>query len=193
MLLFKRPLVELISRISKVGVGNKSISVHPPKIQKLDQDLPDRQSKDIIDIIFDTYSEDTMKIFEERVIEDTLINKISPPEERADKLFRYAQALILVTHFNQTYALIYNSQIRILEFLNTSTSRHKDDLKPYYEQAKSDFPDMFEDYGFDDYLNFLVSNLLINVTPENIVEITVVGVDFLKFIIESRLPANKPL
>ena len=102
------------------------------------------------------------------------------------KLFRYAQALNFATSFSKIYSEIYNSQIKILESLNSSTTRTKDELRIFYEEAKSAYPDWFENYSFDAYLNYLVLNLMIVIHPDNIVSITKIGQDFLKYIIDSK-------
>jgi len=174
MLIFRKPLTDFIGRINKLGIGNKTVSANPTTIQKQKTELNENESKDTIDVVFEIFSKETMTIIEERIKDVTKIDNLSSPNEKVTKLFRYSQALNLAATFDRVYNKIYNSQIKILDFLNSSTSRNKDDVKPFYEQAKANYPDWFKNYSFDAYLNYLVVNLMIVITPEHIVSITTV-------------------
>jgi len=56
------------------------------------------------------------------------------------------------------------------------------DARPFYEQGVKDFPDMYLNYTFDQWLEFLKQNDLLIRHPSDILEITIRGKDFLKYL-----------
>jgi len=57
--------------------------------------------------------------------------------------------------------------------------------------AKSANPILYSNYTFDQWLNFMLSQLLIVFVDGNAVGITVRGREFLKYVVQEALPLNK--
>lgn len=93
-------------------------------------------------------------------------------------------------HFDTIYNSIFGSQIRLLEDLNTLRPSTKETLSHYYQSAKLNNPSFFENYAYEDYLDFLANfNLIIK--EDGIYQITILGVDFLKYLTESNKDVKK--
>ena len=87
--------------------------------------------------------------------------------------------------------MIYGSQIRLLQKLNYS-SENKENVKYFYDNAATYFPAAYENYTYENYLDFLVScDLIIYNRETNIISITEVGKDFLRYLVESNSNIDK--
>lgn len=94
--------------------------------------------------------------------------------------------LIAVGTLNYIYdliwAYIYRSQILLLLELNRRMLSIAE-VKAYYDKAASDNPTAYEKYSFDQWLSFLKSQILLIHHPSDMLEITVRGKDFLKYLV----------
>lgn len=82
-----------------------------------------------------------------------------------------------------TWAYIFRSQILML----TATTRNNGWLtlahaKTYYDDAASRFPQTYQNYSYDQWLDFLISQQLLIRHPSAMLEITIRGKDFLKYL-----------
>ena len=56
------------------------------------------------------------------------------------------------------------------------------DAKAYYDKAKEDYPEVYKTYQFEGWLGFLKNEQLIIHHPSEMIEITLRGRDFLKYL-----------
>ena len=61
----------------------------------------------------------------------------------------------------------------------------------FYENAKERNPRFYENYPYEQYLDFLKAYDLILFEKDGRIGITILGRDFLKYIIETGLPMEK--
>jgi hypothetical protein len=52
----------------------------------------------------------------------------------------------------------------------------------FYDQVAQRFPERYANYSFESWVDFLKSNILIVVHPSQMIDITVRGRDFLKYL-----------
>jgi hypothetical protein len=97
-------------------------------------------------------------------------------------LTRSAAALWVVVDFERIYNLVYGSQLQILTHLNSVPRASEAELRPFYDAAVSQYPDVFRAYPFEPYINYLVSQHLIT-QQGNTFTITVKGREFLTYLI----------
>lgn len=186
ILLVIKPIKNLINRVTKVGYGNKSIEANQQTVTKKIEE------KDIseIDRAISLFRPETTEMFVNAVEEETEIQKLKNDNEKIERLKNYSTIIYIMRHFDSIYSTIFGSQIRILERLNTLQPESRDSLKFYYESAKKYNPKFYENYPYEDYLNFLFSFNLIREDDE-IIQLTILGVDFLKYLTESNKDVNK--
>ena len=79
----------------------------------------------------------------------------------------------------------------ILDYVNTDRSQTKNDLKTFYDAAKVKYPDFYNAYSYDDYFDFLITHDLRIINSNNFCEITWLGRDFLKYLVETAKTINK--
>lgn len=90
---------------------------------------------------------------------------------------------------DMTWAAIFGSQLDALNELNTRGAMIADELRPFYDAAATANPDTYSNYTFDSWLGFMIGQTLIR-QDGNVIQITVRGKDFLKYIVLSGRSAN---
>ena len=186
LLIFRRPIIDLINRITKVGYGSKSIEAN----QQIT--ASEKKSEEIshIDRAVGLFRPETIETFREEVAKETEVAKLKTSNEKIERLTNYGSLLYIMRHFDILYNNIFGSQIRILEYVNSHSQITPESVKFVYENAKKNHPKFYENYSYDEYLNFLFAYNLIRV-DDGILNITILGLDFLKYLTESNKDVNK--
>jgi len=145
-----------------------------------------------LDKLRDSYVSPLIPEQEDRIRNWLNENQITKPDDREKELLRVLAATQLHLAGEQIYQAIWGSQIAALRFTNGCANRFdKSILHPFYEQAKTNFPDWYTNKPFDDWLGFMVvANLLL--VDNQKVSITVAGREFLKFLAETG-KLDKPI
>ena len=81
-----------------------------------------------------------------------------------------------------TWAYIFKSQILMLTELNRRGGFLPiSDAQAFYHQAVTDYPNIYTNYSFQQWMNFMLEQGLFIAHPSNMLEITVRGRDFLAY------------
>lgn len=117
------------------------------------------------------------------------------PNDREGFFLKVISIGVMGYLYDTTWFTIYRSQLLFLLELN-----HKNGLLPlriaqtYYDKAVLDHPVAYEKYSFDQWLNYMKVQLLILMHPSDMIEITVRGKDFLKYLVHwGRTPDQRSL
>jgi hypothetical protein len=82
-----------------------------------------------------------------------------------------------------TWAYIFKSQIVMLMELNQRNGiMPLSAAKAHYDKAAIDYPAVYANYSFDQWMTFVKTNLLVLHHPTDMLEITTRGKDFLKYL-----------
>ncbi len=81
--------------------------------------------------------------------------------DRETALFRALARSNLREHFERTHRIIWGSQIRALQELNSVPTAKVNFVKPFYDTAANAYPNVYEKYSFDDWLRFLEGQVLL--------------------------------
>jgi len=186
ILIFRKPLINLINRVTKVGYGNKSLEA------KQQATATEKKTEEVssIDLAVGFFRTDTIDMFKEAIANESKVETLNTPEEKIDRLTNYGCLLYIMRHFDIIYNDIFGSQIRILEHVNSHSGQSKESVKFFYDNAKKNNPKFYENYSYEEYLNFLFNYTLLR-EDNNILNITFLGVDFLKYLTESNKDVNK--
>ena len=124
--------------------------------------------------------------------DETKVNDIENLQNKYDRIYKYSKVLLLIKSFDKIYDSIYGSQIRFFQRLNHTSVETKESLKLYYENATKNYPDAYKNYPYERYLGYLKANglILFEDNDEN-VEISQLGKDFLRYILEANLSVEK--
>jgi hypothetical protein len=186
VLIIKKPIVDLINRITKIGHGGTSLEAEQ---QKAAEKQEKRQVSNV-DRALGLFREETVDFFKSAVLQETNLESIKSDKEKVDHLVNYSIAIYIIKHYEMLYNSIYGSQISILQQLNTFASENNETLKRFYNYASEQNPKFYDSYPFEDYIGFLYSFNLIVVEDGN-VKITILGIDFLKYLTETSKSLNK--
>lgn len=129
---------------------------------------------------------------EERI--QSQLTQINNDNEKIDILVKNLAQQQISNAFEKVYYNIFGSQIRLLEFLAVQTDGKSDaeTLNKFFETTKKDNPDIFKEWEFSDYMNFLVNWELVK-NENNEWSITHNGRAFIIYITALQLNKNKSL
>ena len=121
----------------------------------------------------------------EKVIRDLLVREgVNAAPDKEKVLIRHLAASWLNFVFTRIDFTIYQSQLKILEFLNSNPTAPKQMANDMYIAAATIHPEVLKDYPFEKYLGFLKTNNLI-LEQDEILSITVFGREFLAFLVRT--------
>lgn len=185
-LVLRQPVVTLIGRWRRGdGRGNGGPEPTPPS--QVDAGGPSTEEQLTIQTDPVPAVENMVRVLRQQL--DEIEGKLSMDRETA--LFRALARSNLREHFERTHRVIWGSQIQALQHLNSVATANVDLLRPFYDAAANGYPSVYENYSFDDWLRFLEGQILL-VRKGDVVEITMEGQEFLKYLVDFRLPTVKP-
>lgn len=200
--MFRRPISGLIDRCRRLGFGDKSIDLSDSIPQTAAQQQQKQVEAPPTDIISATVPAahalpptNELYIGIENEIREALATAKVPPEiEKAWILRGIAVARTERTH-EIVYRTILGSQISLLLQANTVTPPNLDKAREIYEAAKSAFPAIYTSFSFESWISYpLHIGLLRCETDEKNSQaliITLVGRDFLHYLVNTGLTAEK--
>jgi len=185
MFIFRKPITSLLYRVQKVSTSG--IEATPPRQEPTSPELKPSSAADrkMFDNAFLVQREELIRLDLER--------RGIASAERERSLIRFLAAAGIMVQFDRTYYLIWGSQIRALQVLNSSGSAGADAslLQPAYEMAAKQDPLVYANYTFNQWLDFFVQNALIKLEGSK-VTITIEGREFLKYLVERGYVIYKP-
>ena len=126
-------------------------------------------------------------------LENELRNELQAvdSQQREERLIRVLAETRLRAGHEFIYNRIFGSQIVFLKRLNELVIRTVDQAHEFFEPFAKQFPQIYSNYSFEAWLNFMVINALVLRSGDNLV-IDEIGRDFLSYIVLQRLLENKP-
>ena len=178
MFLFRQPLSRLIDRTRKIGKEGLDASPQHQEVKMPELKPP---ASDELQRLFDN----ALLVQRESVISAELERlSFRDMTEREKFLIRLLAAAAITQQFEQTYSQIWGSQISALQFLNSlgASGGNETVLRIWYDQAAARDPQVYQNYSFDQWLNFMVSWQLI-LRNNQVAVITIEGREFLKYLL----------
>lgn len=112
------------------------------------------------------------------------------PNDREGFMAKLIGLGLVASLYDLIWAYIFRSQILMLTELNRKGGLMPlSEAKPFYDTAANENPTAYNAYSFQQWVDFLKSQILIIVHPSQMIEITVRGKDFLKYLLHwARTP-----
>ena len=196
LLFFRRSFTGLLDRIKTVGVGKSGITIdagsnqseaEPPK-SGLDTEA-ERKLKAVENINVSPLLQQQ----EQAIKSDLEKLKLTEDKQKAiDILVKQLAVNQILLHAEYIYRTIYGSQIALLKYLNTCVGAKKSQLMQFYENAKAEFPQLYENYEFEQYISYLQAQNLIAVQNQDQYVITIAGREFLQWMPAASVTECKP-
>jgi hypothetical protein len=112
------------------------------------------------------------------------------PADQVEGLVYVVASLNIQLSHERHYNLIYGSQLRLMEQM-IGGSVSTEFARRIYEEAKSAFPEVYRNYTFKQWIEFLVRSGLCAVGEDGHYVLTPYGRGFLRYIVDRRLSPNK--
>jgi len=103
-----------------------------------------------------------------------------------------AASLNIQLAHERNYRAIFGSQLQLLALMNVDVGVPPNIAKGVYDRAKTDYPQVYRSYTFEQWIGFLQSTGLISVAPNGNYVLTAYGRGLLKYILDWHLATNKP-
>ena len=199
LLIFRSPLVQLISNVRRASYGKTSIewSGDPKAAAEQQKEAESSAQEPRLPMVpanaaLPPPSDVHAPI--EREIRTALDNL--PAEVKQAWLIR-AFAVARVERIHEiVYRLIFGSQLDLVLAANTQTPPDKAGAAQIYERARAAFPDAYAAFNFDAWLHFPIAMGLLTLSPAGAgaesIRITPAGRDFLHYLVNNSLTGPKP-
>ncbi len=187
-LLFHKPISGFINRTIKIDKDGVT-AISAPEAQR------EKQKPEAVQQLLDAIGKSIVITAIEDSIKDELKTKgLSTDGDSIDILIRHLAGTQLLLSFEQIHNLIFGSQIFLLKKLNevAGQGRASSFVDDHFDHIKSLYPDTFDDWSVNQYLNFMFGHSLITL-QSNQIHITNKGVEYLTWIARNGIPENKPL
>lgn len=178
IIVFRRPIADLLGRTRKVGKGG---------LETYDNaQLPaPTDTRTEVEKFLRTYDNPLLLEQEGSIRMDLKNRKLDAPADSQQVLIRALAGTQILLHFERVFSAIFASQVAILNFLNSRPEGASlDDLRPFYEDARTRFPAIYRESDFESYLGFLQSFQLLDIS-QGAVSIKPAGREFLKWLVEN--------
>jgi hypothetical protein len=113
------------------------------------------------------------------------------PQQREEALLVLLARVALIAVFQQAELFIWGSQVALLQHLNARADGDSRDTveSTFYEPSVRQFPDLYRNYPFNEWLSFLVRSNLVSVSPaDGRIAITEQGREYLAWRVSARRP-----
>lgn len=106
VLLVRKPIINLINRVTKIGHGNTTV-------EALQQEVAEKQEKKRISNVAQAlrlFRPQTVDFFHNAVCNETEINNLKTDKEKVDHLIDYSIVFYIMKHYESIYYSIFGSQ-----------------------------------------------------------------------------------
>jgi hypothetical protein len=187
LVIFRKQLSDLLGRIRNISRSGIDITT-PQSSQVKEAYTP--AAEELMRAL-----DSTVLLEQEKNIKADIKNRGLVKDDEIQKiLIRLLAANQIELSCEKTYRVIYGSQIKVLQHLNCKGTLGDtlENIKKFYDDAATEYPQFYKEYTFDSYVKFLTSSFLIKIEGEH-VKITSYGVEFLGYLVKIGLTAKKLL
>lgn len=195
LLSFRRPLTSLLNRIQSFTAGKEGVTVDAStavSIQKTTT-VKDTEAAQRLSVVKDVAVSPSVLAREQRIKTDMKGLNLQPNQETVDILVRQLAVTQAIAAAEMIYRTIFGSQIALLRNMNTTPGTvPRQVVEAVYSAAALRFPDLYATYSFQQWLNYLLENGLIETKDQLQFSISVDGKEFLKWLTDRGLRDDKP-
>ncbi len=110
-----------------------------------------------------------------------------PGTDKTEFLYAKISEIYLAWSFEKIYSRIFESQIQTLKFLCINGyNSEKSEILKFYNIAKEHFPELYTNYSFENWLDFMKNQSVISIDGDNI-NLTSEGQGFINYIAHHKL------
>jgi hypothetical protein len=189
------PAVVLVLGLVALFMFKRNIAGRIDKIQKIERigvSMGAEQTQAVSETkrsgfqeLMDSTSSPLLRQQESKIRDDLNARGVTNEQEIIKVLTRAAAGLWLVIRWEQLDRIIFGSQLMMLIALNASAlGLSVEQIGEFYKVAKNQFPAAYENYLFEQWLGFLVSQGLIS-KGGNGYQVTLDGKEFMSWLVQA--------
>jgi len=188
VLLFRKPLFALISRITSIDKSGIK-TAQTPEVQR-----EEKKKEEVQKLLLAIGDSIVLQDIEGRIKADLKEKSLETDGDTIKVLIKHSAASIILLDFEQIHNLIFGSQIFLLKKLNevAGQGKSREFLETYFEHVKTLFPEQLGGWSLEQYLGFLIGRSLITIQADTF-HITNLGVEYLTWMIRNGRGEDKPL
>jgi len=186
-LIFRTAIINFLKKTKKFsfeGVGIKMKSEAIEVQQK--EEILQKESGSLLMDHTKIFRKETFDLFRSFVINETNYDKLSTDKEKFEVLLHYSIVLYIIRDFDRIYDGIFGSQIALLQFLSSKGPQDFKIFEYYYNQGVEKSEGRLKTMPLETYPRFLYSFRVIFNNQDQKVDISILGIDFLKYIVETK-------
>ncbi len=188
-ILFKKEIRSFFSKAKKLslkGVGMEFETGQEQNTSVQEQRVQEKYEPSLLENATKLFRVETINLFRGHVQRETKYDQLITDKEKFDALLNYSITIYIIKHFDLIYDMIFGSQIALLQLLISTGAQDQNIFEHYYNQAKEKYPESFTNFDLDRYPKFLFSYDLLFIDKDQKVQITTLGIDFIKYLIDTR-------
>lgn len=187
--MFRTSISKVLERTKKVSRDGIEIGGSSASEQQLESTTVERSVTDANSLLINSLKGPALLSREAEIRE--WLGTGNPSAEREETLIQYCGVVAFCYQFERLYRWIYGSQLSFLQQLNESRpGLDLETVRLFYASGVEQYPDVYESYSFERWLEFLKSHDLLLVEAEN-VRIADVGVEFLRYVLNMGYSTRK--
>lgn len=187
ILILRKPVIAITERIFRKQKIEPYVSTLEQQKSASGSSVEDQLSSPLPDPV--PFVEERVKLIRAELnTEEERLKAVGVDRETA--LMRALARSNIQAHFEQTYNVIWGSQIEALEQINLLMNADLELIKPIYEKAVRSNPELYQNTSFDTWLRFLEVQQLVTRMLE-VATVTPEGKAFLAYLIERSYTTGK--
>ncbi|HEY6421323.1 MAG TPA: hypothetical protein VIX59_20180, partial [Candidatus Binataceae bacterium] len=189
--IFRAALRDLIRRIYSIGA--KGVRAKPSENQQLSVTVESNSgaSGELTNVLSSQVDPNLLDLRANSIYAE-LESRGVRPEDRETTLVRLLAASLIRELWERTYALIFGSQIRLLQSINENyTGLPEEEAEATYRAAAEQHPEIYNRYPFENWIRFIEWPLFVRREDGRLL-ITPIGRGFLKHLIAQGLSFDRP-
>lgn len=186
LIMFRKQIARFLERTEKVGIGGIQATgkIQDAKVEELGLSR--------VNDVLKAYQNPL--ITEQEIVLRTELEKLggSSSQDRETVILKALASAQISLIFEKTYLVIFGSQLAALHHLASSAVALMEcsGLLPFYNHAKKNWPEIYKQLSFEDWLGFMELAVLITRVDDE-VAVTVRGKEFLKYLIDQNYSLSK--
>jgi len=187
VLVFKKPLLGLISRITSIDKSGIKAS------QTTEAQSENQKKESVQQLLLAIGDSIVLQDIEGRIKADLKEKGLETEGDTIRVLIKHLAGTRMFLEFEQLHNIIFGSQIILLKKLNEVAGQGKpiEFVATHFENVKGLFAKQLSDWSLEQYLAFLVRSSLIT-TKGKVTHITNLGVEYLIWMIRNGKREDKP-
>ncbi|MCG8344875.1 MAG: winged helix-turn-helix domain-containing protein [Chlorobiales bacterium] len=186
ILLFRKPLVNLISRVTSIDKSGLKTTPAPEAQRETEK------KEAVQELLAEISSSIVLEDIEGKIKTNLEEKGLGTEGDTTRVLIKHLAATMILLEFEQIYNLIFGTQISLLKKLNEVVGQgiSEHEVQLYFSDVQESHKEEFGIWSLDQYLNFLIERTLI-LFKDGSYHITNLGVEYLTWMARNGKSENK--